>query len=61
MQANRFQTLVHYKIPAALPYFCRFTCERFLCFYQYIRFQNGLGGFDGLKSTVIPVEEVISV
>ena len=47
MQANSFQTLAHYKIPAALPYFCRFTCERFLCLYQYGSFRM-VRGFDGL-------------
>ena len=40
MQANRFQTLVHYKNScSASLFFCRVTCERFLCFYQYGSFR----------------------
>ena len=48
MQANRFQTLVHYKIPAALPYF--FAGLRVSVSYAFIStvVSEWLGGFDGL-------------
>ena len=48
MQANRFETLVHYKIPAALPYF--FAGLRVSVSYAFIStvVSEWLGGFDGL-------------
>ena len=48
MQANRFQTLAHYKIPAALPYF--FAGLRVSVSYAFIStvVSEWLGGFDGL-------------
>ena len=48
MKANRFQTLVHYKIPAALPYF--FAGLRVSVSYAFIStvVSEWLGGFDGL-------------
>ena len=47
-RANRFQTLVHYKIPAALPYF--FAGLRVSVSYAFIStvVSEWLGGFDGL-------------
>ena len=39
--SNRFQTLVHYKIPAALPYFFAGLRVTFLCFLSVRWFQNG--------------------
>ena len=48
MQSTRFQTLVHYKIPAALPYF--FAGLRVSVSYAFIStvVSEWLGGFDGL-------------
>ena len=48
MQANRFQTLFHYKIPATLPYF--FAGLRVSVSYAFIStvVSEWLGGFDGL-------------